>query len=139
MKPQPIDGKVYYDGGLGEGAGIPLRLAERSGCERTVLVATRPAGYQKKPLGSGACKIMTRLFGAHPHLLEAVLTRNERYNQELKYVERREADGAVLVVRPDSMPVSDGTLNSTKLEAAYQQGYAQALRELPRLREYLGL
>jgi hypothetical protein len=37
------------------------------------------------------------------------------------------------------MPVSNGTLSPTKLEGAYQQGYAQALRELPRLREYLGL
>lgn len=139
MKPEPIDGKVYYDGGLGEGAGIPLRMAERSGKKRTVLVVTRPLGYQKKPLGARARKIMTRLFGAYPHLLEAVLTRNERYNKELAYVKQREAEGAVLVIAPESMPVSNGTLSPTKLEGAYQQGYAQALRELPRLREYLGL
>ena len=31
MKPQPIDGVTYLDGGLGEGAGIPLFMAERAG------------------------------------------------------------------------------------------------------------
>ena len=29
-----IDGHVYYDGGLGQGAGIPLQLALDSGCSR---------------------------------------------------------------------------------------------------------
>ena len=139
MNPSPIDGVTYFDGGLGEGAGIPLRMAERDGFERTVLVATRPAGYRKKPLSPRARKVMGRLLGRHPHLLEAVLTRNERYNAELDRVARLEREGSVLVIRPDEMPVSNGTLDSRKLEAAYQQGYDQALRELPRLRDFVGL
>ena len=139
MNPLPIDGVTYYDGGLGEGAGIPLRLAEHDGFERTVLVATRPAGYRKKPLSSGAARVMRRLLGRYPHLLEAVLTRNERYNAELDRVAKLEREGSVLVIRPDSMPIGNETLNSTKLEAAYQLGYAQALRELPRLCDFIGL
>lgn len=139
MHPKPVDGRVLYDGGLAEGAGIPLRMAEASGCARTVLVATRPAGYRKKPLSAGAQRVMKALFGRYPHLLEAVLTRNERYNAELDYVAQREAEGSVLVIRPDVMPVGNGTLDSAQLVAAYQQGYEQALRELPRLRAFVGL
>ena len=137
MKPVPINGVTYYDGGLGEGAGIPLHLAEQDGFERTILVTTRPAGYRKKPLSARARKVMKRLFGRYPHLLEASLTRNERYNAALDHVAEREREGSVLVIRPDTMPVSNGTLDSRKLEAAYQQGYAQALRELPRLLEFI--
>ena len=139
MHPAPIGGVTYYDGGLGEGGGIPLRLAERDGFERVVLVATRPAGYRKKPLTQTTTRVMRRLFGRHPHLLEAVLTRNDRYNDELDYVARRERTGSVLVIRPDEMPIGNGTLDPAKLEAAYQRGHAQALRELPRLLAFLGL
>lgn len=139
MHPAPIDGRTYLDGGLGEGAGIPLPMAERDGFTRTVLVATRPAGYRKKPLSAPVQRIMQRLFGRYPHLLQAVLTRNERYNAELDHVADEERAGRVLVIRPDSMPISNGTLDSTKLMMAYQQGYTQALRELPRIREFVGL
>ena len=139
MNPAPIDGITYYDGGLGEGAGIPLRMAERDGFDRVVLVTTRPAEYRKKPLSARTQRIMQRLLGRYPHLLEAVLTRNDRYNAELDYVAERERTGDVLVIRPDAMPVGNGTLSATKLEAAYQQGYAQALREMPRVREFVGL
>lgn len=139
MKPAPVDGVTYFDGGLGEGAGIPLRMAERDGFERAVLVATRPAGYRKKPLSAGARLVMRGLFGRYPYLLEAVVTRNERYNAELDRIAVLEREDRVLVIRPDTMPVSNGTLNTPKLEAAYDLGYAQAIRELPRIRDYVGL
>lgn len=139
MNPAPVDGVTYYDGGLGEGAGIPVRIAERDGFERMVLVATRPVGYYKKPLSVGARMVMKGLFSRYPHLLEAVLTRNERYNAELDRVAEMEREGRVLVIRPETMPVSNGTLDTPKLESAYQLGYEQALRELPRIKEYVGL
>lgn len=138
MKPAPVDGRVFYDGGLGTGAGIPLRMAENDGFERTVLVATRPAGYRKKPLSAVARATMRRLLGGKPYLLEAVLTRNERYNAELDHVAKREAEGRVLVIRPDVMPIGNGTLDTPKLEQAYELGYTQARRELPRIRAFVG-
>lgn len=139
MKPAPINGVTYYDGGLGEGSGIPLHLAENAGFERTLLIATRPAGYRKKPLTARSRKVFQRLFGRYPHLLEAVLTRNDRYNAALDHVAEREREGSVLVIRPDTMPIGNGTLDSRKLEAAYQLGYTQALRELPRILDFLGM
>lgn len=139
MKPAPVKGVTYYDGGLGEGAGIPLHLAEHDGFERSVFIATRPAGYRKQPLTARSRKVFKRLFGRYPHLLEAVLTRNERYNAALDHLTEREQDGSVLVIRPDTMPISNGTLDSRKLEAAYQLGYAQALREFPRILDFLGM
>lgn len=139
MNPAPIAGITYYDGGLGEGAGIPLRMAERDGFERTVLVATRPAGYRKKPLSARNRLVLKGALGRYPHLYQAMVTRNERYNAELDRVAALEQEGRVLVIRPDTMPVSNGTLDTPKLEAAYELGYQQAQRELPRIKEYVGL
>lgn len=139
MNPAPVDGVTYYDGGLGEGAGIPARMAEHDGYEHMVLVTTRLAGYRKKPLPLGVRLVMKAAFGKYPHLYEAILTRNERYNAELDHVAELERTGRALVIRPDSMPISNGTLNTPKLEVAYQLGYEQALRELPRISAYVGL
>ena len=49
MKPLPVNGRVLLDGGLGKGAGIPVRLAEEAGYRRFLFVATRPKGYRKQP------------------------------------------------------------------------------------------
>ena len=139
MKPLPIDGHTYYDGGLGVGAGLPLHLAEQDGYERFVLFATRPAGYRKKPLTDVQRRVFTRLLGAQPCVLEATLTRPERYNAELDRIAAIEREGRALIIRPDEMPVSNGTLNTSKLHHAYAMGHAQLVRQMPQLLEFVGL
>ncbi|MBP3893991.1 MAG: patatin family protein [Atopobiaceae bacterium] len=139
MKPLPLDGKTYYDGGLGVGAGLPLHLAEQDGYERFVMLATRPAGYHKKPVSSVERAVFGRLLGGMPHVLEATLTRPERYNAELDRIARLEREGRALVIRPREMPVSNGTLDTTRLQRAYAMGHDQLREELDRLTEFVGL
>ena len=139
MKPLPLDGHTYYDGGLGVGAGLPLHLAEQDGYERFVMLATRPAGYRKQPVSPTARAVFGRLLRDVPHVLEAMLTRPERYNAELDRIAQLEQEGRALVIRPRVMPVSNGTLDTSKLQRAYAMGHAQLLDELPRLCEFVGL
>ena len=139
MKSLPLDGKVYLDGGLGKGAGLPLHLAEQDGYERFVLLATRPAGYRKKPLTAVQRAVFGRLFAGQPQVLEATLTRPERYNAELDRIAGLEREGRALVIRPHVMPVSNGTLDTSRLQRAYALGHEQLRREMPRLREFVGL
>ena len=139
MKPLPLDGRIYYDGGLGKGAGLPLHLAEQEGYERFVMLATRPAGYRKKPISPMQRTIFGRLLRHQPHVLEALLTRPERYNAELDRIAALEREGRALVIRPDTMPVSNGTLDSATLQRAYTMGHSQLRRELPRLLDFVGL
>lgn len=139
MHPLPLDGRTFYDGGLGEGAGLPLRLAEQDGYDRFVMFATRPAGYRKKPVSAMGRAVFRRLLGGQPHVLEATLTRPERYNAELDRIAGLEREGQALIIRPDIMPIHNGTLDSGKLQRAYAMGHAQLLRELPRLLDFVGL
>ena len=136
MKPLPLDGRTFYDGGLGTGAGLPLHLAEQDGYERFVMLATRPAGYRKKPLTAMERFVFGRLFAGQPHVLKAILTRPERYNAELDRIAQIEREGRALVIRPDVMPVSNGTLDTARLRKAYIAGHAQLERSLPQLLEF---
>ena len=137
MNPEPVEGRVLYDGGLGEGAGLPLPMAEHDGFERFLLVATRVAGYRKRPFPPTVQLAVKRAFGAYPHVVQALLTRAERYNQELDHLAELERAGQALVIRPDIMPVKNTTLDTTQLEKAYELGHAQGLRELERIHAFV--
>ena len=139
MPPEPIDGVVLMDGGLGEGAGIPLPMAEHDGFERFLFVATRVPGYRKKPFPPAVRLGVKRAFGKYPHLVEALLTRAERYNEALDHVAELEREGRALVVRPDTMPIKNTTIDRERLERAYDLGHEQGLREMPRILEFVGL
>ena len=108
MQPLPIDGVVYYDGGLGTGAGIPLCMAEDDGFERFFFVATRPRGYRKQPPTEREARIYARIAKDYPYLRKALLSRWERYNVAIEHVERLAAEGRAYVVYPDEMTVGAG-------------------------------
>ncbi len=140
MPPVIIDDHVYYDGGLGVGGGIPLQLALDSGCSRIFAVLTRPKGFRKPHPDIGrSARLMADRFFNHPHVKEALLTRNERYNAELDKLEALAEEGKAYIVYADKMAVSNSTTDLKKLRASYFDGYAQAQAEFPQWEEWLGI
>lgn len=137
MHPKPIDGRTFYDGGLGEGAGIPVNIAEAAGYERFVFLATRPRGYRKSEPTPAERLVIERAARDYPCLADALLTRWWRYNAELTRVEQLAEEGRCLIIYPEHMTVSSGTVDARKLRASYQMGWDQAVRDLPRLREFV--
>lgn len=137
MKPNPVDGRVLLDGGLGTGAGIPVCMAEDDGFEKFLFVATRPSGYRKKEPSARDRQLYKAMTHGSPYLRNALLTRWERYNAALEHVEQLAAEGRCLILYPDTMPVENSTTNARRLDAAHETGRAQYLRELPRVREFL--
>ncbi len=138
MPPVELDGHVYYDGGLGTGAGIPLQLALDSGCEKIFAILTRPKGFRKPApnIGKGA-RAVANAYRKYPHVQQALLTRNERYNAELDKLEKLAEEGKAYIVYSDKMAVSNSTTNLERLRASYFDGYAQAQAELPKWTEWL--
>lgn len=137
MIPIEIDGHTMYDGGLGKDAGIPLHMAEEAGYEKFFFVATRPRGYRKQPPTQrelGTIELLTR---GKPYLRDALVTRWRRYNEALTHVEDLARQGKAYVVYPDEMPVKSSTTDHAKLVAAYDQGHAQGMRDLPQWRQFL--
>ena len=138
MPPVQIDGRTYYDGGLGEGGGIPLHLATQAGYERVLAVLTRPKGYRKRP-PSTATRFTAALYRRYPAVREALLTRHERYNAALDGLESLAAQGRAYIFYSDRMAVENSTTDHTAVVQSYRDGYAQAQAELPALREWLGV
>lgn len=130
MPPIEVDGKVMLDGGLGEGAGVPLHLAERDGMRRFLFVSTRPAGYRKRPMGRGQRGLMRRLCAGQPHVFDAIATRPERYNAALDHVEQLEREGLALVVRPETMPIRNTETRVDRLAEVFEAGHALAERNM---------
>ncbi len=140
IMPSPkIDGARYYDGGLGEGSGFLLPRAQRDGFTRFLIVRTRPRAYRKTPpIGLGDKLTHTMLWG-RPHVVNALENRWWKYNHMCDEIERLEAAGDAYVFYAQDMAVSSGETNIDKLQANYDAGYAQAMRELPAIKEFLGL
>lgn len=137
MHPIKIDGLTMVDGGLGVGAGIPVRLAEDAGYEKILFVATRAEGYRKKMPTAAEKAIYKALARGREPYYKALVTRNERYNAEMEHVEKLERQGRALVIRPEIMPVKSTTIKTPELLRSYDLGYEQAQRDWPRVEEYL--
>lgn len=137
MIPQPVDGTVYYDGGLGVGAGLPVCLAQDDGYRRVFFLSTREKGYRKHRPGPAQLRMYKRLAGKYDPMYEALATRWERYNAELDRIEAQAEKGQVYVVYPNKMPVSSGTTNAALLRSTYEAGRMQAAHEMPAWLEWL--
>ncbi|MGI6231049.1 MAG: patatin-like phospholipase family protein [Tractidigestivibacter sp.] len=137
MNPTVVDGHVMFDGGLGEGAGLPTHMAEDAGFKRIVFVATRPRGYRKKAPTPHELRVYSAITRKYPAIYELLATRADRYNAAMEHLEKLERDGRAWVFRPDVMPVKSTTIDKPKLEQAYEMGYEQARRDFPAMMEWL--
>ena len=133
MPPPEIDGKRYYDGGIGEGAGLLLDKAIADGYERFFVVRTRPRGY-RKDLGK---KGVAPLFHQRPHLYRALKSRSARYNEVCDRLDELERQGRAYVVYANDITATSATTNLEKLEENYRMGMDQYLRELDSWRAFL--
>ncbi|MCQ9368392.1 patatin family protein [Brevibacterium sp. 91QC2O2] len=137
MPPVDIDGRLYVDGAMGADGGIPLTLAQEAGFERFVIVLTQQRDYVKEPVGMRS--FLRAHFRSYPRLVEAMFTRHERYNATRERIFELERQGRAHIFAPEVMPLKNSTRDLSRLAAAHRLGLSQARRELPALREFLGL
>jgi predicted patatin/cPLA2 family phospholipase len=98
-KPYAWRGGLYFDGGMSDP--IPVEKALRDGCDRVVVVLTRPkdafrtVGGDDKP-----AKMLKRKY---PKAGDTLAKRAEVYNRELALCHKLEKEGTVKIVAPDSI------------------------------------
>ena len=133
-KPQPIDGKLYMDGGLCDS--IPIKHALADGNNRAVVVLTRPHGYRKKPMRHSW--IFRLFYRKYPRLVECIQRRNHEYNRTLDHIEKLEQAGTIFVIRPQTVNgVSRLENNPDRLQHFYEQACRQMTGEMDRLKDWL--
>ncbi|MBQ9069123.1 MAG: patatin family protein, partial [Eggerthellaceae bacterium] len=90
MPPVKVDGKVCYDGGLGEGNGLLIPAAANDGFAKFFIVRTRPKGYRKPDRPARA---ILDFFWRYPHMREALLAWGPGYNSMCDLAEQLEEEG----------------------------------------------
>lgn len=132
---QPVEwqGEKYLDGGLVDN--IPLDKCIELGCDKIIIVLTRPLEYVRNDHIAGACRLFYPRYKA---LLRAIEQRNDRYNARLQQIRRLEQEGKVFVLRP-SENISVGRLEKdvVRLQALHQLGVSDATRLWNNLTHYL--
>lgn len=116
-----VDGVAMLDGGISDS--IPVRHAMELGYNNLVVVLTRNKGYRK----SEKQHVPFWAYRKYPALREAIRTRNLRYNSDMELIERLEAEGRIIVIRPER-PIVVGRMerDSKRLLALYDEGYELA-------------
>lgn len=139
MPPMVIDDEVYYDGALGPNGGIALDAPMRDGYRKFVVILTRPRDYVKGGVRPALDAALRARFHDLPAVREGVLLRPARYNAARRRLFDLEKEGRAWVFAPERMDVSSTEMDVDKLEASFQAGMEQIQRELPSLREFLGI
>ena len=98
-RPYAWRGGLYFDGGLSDP--IPVEKAMREGCDRVVVVLTRPKDAFRTP---GSDDRAARILGRrYPGAARALAKRAEAYNRELALCRQLEDEGKVKIVAPGSI------------------------------------
>lgn len=121
--PCAVGGRLYYDGGLGDP--VPIEKAFALGCDRVVLLLTKPKDRPRRR-GSErrAAAVIRRKYPASAaRLLEQADVINGKVELALRY----EREGRLLIVAPDDiMGLETLTRDRRALRRLYDKGYADA-------------
>lgn len=119
-RPYPVQGRLYYDGALGDP--VPVDKALEFGCDRVVVLLTKPAGIPRSP--SRDEKYAACIQRKYPAAAHALRQRASRYNAGVFRAQRLEIEGKALVVSPDdTCGVDTLTRDRAALESLYEKGF----------------
>ena len=121
--PYMVNWIPYYDGALGDP--VPIEKAFQWGCDRVVLILSRPTRTPRAP-GKDAF-FASRIQRKYPFAANKLRTRVERYNRCVALAKEYEAQGRALIIAPDDLCGMDTLTRDKKAMALfYQKGYEEA-------------
>ena len=130
-----INGFHYGDGCITDS--VPYDRAFERGCDKVVVISTKKVG--KEPTDFSKLKFMLSPMyqRKYPKLYKAMIDRAPTYFRQLEIMEKYEAKGKILVVRPDIMCCSAFETDPEKIENAYNHGLEVGRRELESIKAFL--
>lgn len=121
--PYPVNGKPYYDGALSDP--IPVGKAFAMGCEKVVLVLTRPLNEPRSPKKDE--RVARLIRRRYPAAAQKLCQRAALYNESIALARRYEEDGRLIFIAPDdTCGVDTLTKDPQRLEQLYRKGYEAA-------------
>lgn len=120
-KPYVIDGVPYYDGALADP--VPVQKAFDLGCEKVVVILTKPEDEIRVP--GGDLRLARGIRRSYPRAAQKLRERADHYNAGVALAKRYASKGQALIVAPDdTCGVSTLTRDPELLKRLYEKGYA---------------
>ena len=122
-KPVKLNGSLYVDGGVADP--IPIEKAFNEGCDKVILVLTKPRKDYCSPLF--ATKVLSTRLRKHPEVLKLMKTLHTRCSDIFEKIAQWEKEGKVLVTEPAELyGMTTLTKNKEPIEQLYALGYKDA-------------
>lgn len=131
-KPVEVDNTPYLDGGVADS--IPVKKALEDGCDKVIVILTRPEDYRK----SGDIHGAEIFYKNYPNFAKTLNNRNKMYNEQCDYIEQLENEGKILVLRPsEHIDVKRTEKDKEKLQRMYDLGVKDCSEKLEEIIEFL--
>lgn len=132
--PVEFEGKKYFDGGAADS--IPVERALQDGCDRLVIVLTRPRGFVKAPERIRAA--YKRVLKEYPNVVKTMDNRHNVYNASLRRCYELQEEGKAVVLAPEyALPVDKFGTDTEKLERCYNEGMRDCKHSLQKIQALL--
>jgi predicted patatin/cPLA2 family phospholipase len=119
-KPYPVDGTLYFDGGVANP--IPYQKALEDGCDKVVVLITREADFVKQKQKN--MRFLGWTLKSYPAIVRLLEARHEIYNRQIAEVKELEREGKALLVAPeDCCGVNTLTKDRDAFLRLYRKGY----------------
>ena len=120
-QPYFVNGTPYYDGALGDP--VPVEKAFACGCDRVVLLLTKPENVIRTSEQDE--KLAARIRGKYPRAAENLRQRANRYNVGVALAQEYARQGKALIVAPDdTCGVRTLSRKADDMKRLYAKGYA---------------
>ena len=126
-KPFFMDGRAYFDGGVSDP--IPFEKAFADGCDKVVVILTKPLDFIKKP--ERMQKVMKRELSRYPNVYKQIENRHVTYNKSVRKLIEYADQGKAVILAPDSLNgMNMATKNQKILDEIYHKGFDDAQKIL---------
>lgn len=127
-KPHATSGILCYDGALSDP--VPVEKAFEAGCDKVVLILTKPKDVPRTP--GNDPKLAGMIRRKYPKAAEAMTKRYLKYNEQVDSAKKLEEEGKVLILAPDNLEgMKTLKRDVAAMEKLYAKGMQDAARHLP--------
>jgi len=118
---QTFKGRQYLDGGIT--VMIPIERAIEQGCDRNIVIVTKPEGYVRKAAGAFMRWFMKFNYPKHPKMVHDYTHRHENYNRQMGIIADEVSKGKAVLIRPSqTIDVKRFSGDPENLQRLYELG-----------------
>lgn len=92
------NGKKYLDGGITDM--IPINQAIKDGCNRNIVITTKPADYVRKPAKKAIVKLMKATYPECKNISKDYEIRHINYSKQIELIKQLEQDKQAIYIYP---------------------------------------